>query len=111
MSELKYELMLNKERSWVPCYPKSEADKVIAELEEKHKTEVKELLYLIRDKVNNFNRAFDSEEKEIRHQKYKRCVAMAKICEDKLGTVVKPGWWNKWYKRWLELAEHYKEAK
>lgn len=32
MSELKYQLMLNKERSWVPCYLKSEADKVIAEL-------------------------------------------------------------------------------
>ena len=30
MSELKHKLMLNKERSWVPCYLKSEADKVIA---------------------------------------------------------------------------------
>lgn len=58
-------------------YLKSEADKVIAELEESHKTEVKELLCLIRDKENNFNRAFDSEEKEIRHQKYKRCLAKA----------------------------------
>lgn len=32
MSELKYQLMLNKDMSWVPCYLKSEADKVIAEL-------------------------------------------------------------------------------
>ena len=32
MSELKYQLMLNKDMSWVPCYIKSEADKVIAEL-------------------------------------------------------------------------------
>lgn len=45
------------------------------------------------------------------HHKYKRCLAMAKICENKLGTVVKPGWWNKWHKRWLELAEKFKEAK
>jgi hypothetical protein len=48
------------------------------------------------------------EYEECRHQKYKRCLAMAKICENKLGTVVKPGWWDKWYKRWLELAEEYK---
>lgn len=64
-------------------YAKKEADKVIAELEEKHKTEVKELLCLIRDKVNNFNRAFDSEEKEIRRQKYKRCLANAEACMHK----------------------------
>lgn len=32
MSELKYQLMLNKDMSWVPCYLKSEADKAIAEL-------------------------------------------------------------------------------
>ena len=44
MSELKYQLMLNKERSWVPCYLKSEADKFIADLEESHKMEVEQLL-------------------------------------------------------------------
>ena len=31
MNELKHQLMLNKDRSWVPCYLKSEADKVIAD--------------------------------------------------------------------------------
>lgn len=35
MSELKHHVMLNKEHSWVPCYIKSEADKVIAELKDK----------------------------------------------------------------------------
>ena len=40
MSELKYQLMLNKDMSWVPCYIKSEADKFIADLEESHKKEV-----------------------------------------------------------------------
>ena len=44
MSELKYQLMLNKERSWVPCYLKSEADKFIADLEDSHKKEVEQLL-------------------------------------------------------------------
>lgn len=45
--------------------------------------------------------------KEIRHQKYKRCLAMAKIAikDDYLP-------WNmKWHKRWLELAEKFKEVK
>ena len=32
MIELKHQFMLNKDMSWVPCYLKSEADKVIAEL-------------------------------------------------------------------------------
>lgn len=44
MSELKYQLMLNKDMSWVPCYLKSEADNVIAELEESHKMEVEQIL-------------------------------------------------------------------
>lgn len=41
---LKYQLMLNKDMSWVPCYLKSEADKFIADLEESHKMEVEQLL-------------------------------------------------------------------
>ena len=44
MSELKYQLMLNKDMSLVPCYLKSEADKFIADLEESHKMEVEQLL-------------------------------------------------------------------
>lgn len=91
-------------------YLKSEVDKVIAELEEKHKTEVKELLCLIRDKENNFNRAFDSEEKEIRHHKYKRCLAMASLSLEKRETyrAEYEEWCLKWYKRWLKLAEKFK---
>jgi hypothetical protein len=95
-------------------YLKSEADKVIAELKEKHKTEVKELLCLIRDKDNNFNHAFDSEEKELRHHKYKRCLAMAKLCHWKMGVFIykkeKSNYYYKWYKRWLKIAEKFMEA-
>lgn len=108
-------------------YFKSEADKVIMELKEKHKTEVKELLCLIRDKENNFNRAFDSEEKEIRHQKYKRCLAMSKVCylrfvryENYLrklcasnATIAaykfRMGMYDKWEKRWFKLAKKFKD--
>ena len=81
MSELKHKLMLSKDMSWVPCYLKSEADKVIA------------------------------------HNKYKRCLAMAKLCNEKwlvhnfAEIPTKLGFYDKWEKRWLELAEKFKEAK
>jgi len=54
-------------------------------------------------------------DKVITHQKYKRCLAMAKW--SKAGMYLsyecdfKREWWNKWQKRWLELAEKFKEAK
>ena len=58
------------------------------------------------------------------HHKYKRCSAMAKWCEAKVYNIQrKPlcdmddheGWqhddefWQRWHKRWLKLAEHFKE--
>jgi hypothetical protein len=68
--------------------------------------------------------------KAINHHKYKRCLAMAKWCRmndefmqlesERLGLPQstlfleyrrKSMWWNKWRKRWLELAEKFKEAK
>ena len=48
----------------------------------------------------------------IRHQKYKRCLAMAKWCclakqfED---TEWYAKWINKWHNKWHSLAKHYKE--
>lgn len=89
------------ERSQV--YLKSEADKVIAELKEK--------LNNSRNARKFWMKEYLIEYKESIHHKYKRCLAMAKICENKLGTVVKPGWWDKWRRHWLEFAEKFKEAK
>lgn len=88
-----------------PYYLKSEADEVIAEKDA-------EIAYL--KDIDSKNRSAYYKDlammaKDVEHHKYKRCLAMAKICEDKLGTVVKPGWWNKWRKRWLELAEKFKD--
>ena len=70
-------------------YLKSEADKVIAEKDE-----------------------------EIRHQKYKRCLAMAKWCDTKGDWYYSLGesfrnrvdFYIKWRDKWLELAEKFKEA-
>lgn len=60
----------------------------------------------------------------IRHHKYKRCLAMAKLCESRLTYYIAScnrydiGYVNKkskhfyeWKYRWLELAEKFKEAK
>lgn len=117
MSELKDYWIPTRSDNVCHCYLKSEVDKVIAELKEKHKTEVKELLCLIRDKENNFNRAFDSEEKEIRKQKYKRCLWLARWCvqmmvfNSKYGTDKKWHLFKKWRERWLEFSEKVREAK
>lgn len=86
MSELKaymYDDMIDGDADTnIEYYPKSEADKVIA-----------------------------------RH-KYKRCLAMAKWCERKRidaanYRIPRQKWdfYDKWHKRWLELAKKFKEAK
>ena len=98
-----------------PYYLKSEADKVIADLEESHKKEVKQLLILNREQANAANRLRDSMERVIRHNKYKRCLAMAWWCSAELGMLVstwefKIKHYKKWQKRWLELAEKFKEV-
>ena len=69
MSELKHKLMLSKDMSWVPCYLKSEVDKVIAEL----KSDYKEAC----DRLQTANLIKDEQLAATRHQKYKRCLAMA----------------------------------
>ena len=110
-------------------YIKSDADKVIADLEESHKKEVSQLLILNREQANAANRLRDSMEQVIRHQKYKRCLNEAKNCQLRLeryeryldefncnsSTIDRWRFLNhlyeKWCKRWLELAEKFKEAK
>lgn len=59
----------------------------------------------------------------IRHQKYKRCVAMAKWCKywanywkcceppDCSLFIAKAKYYRKWQKRWLSIADKLKEAK
>ena len=51
--------------------------------------------------------------KELRHQKFKRCLAMAMWCEcERIAatyyTIEKWEFYDKWHKRWLELAERFK---
>jgi hypothetical protein len=125
MRELKYQLMLNKDMSWVPCYLKSEADKVIADLEESHKKEVGQLLIdiaeLKKEKeyvIEHTAEVINAQEREIQHQKYKRCLAMAKWCERKRVDaanyrIPREKWefYEKWHNRWLAIAKKFKESK
>ena len=70
------------------CYDRDEVDKVIAE-----------------------------KDKQLRHQKYKRCLAMARWCASRVvvwttdGNERKSDWYWKWKERWKNLADKFKEAK
>jgi len=129
MSELKATTVLNIQQ--MGCYDntlvyfKSEADKVIAELKDKA------IQYKVLDKehcrdLNTQERFFA---KQIAHNKYKRCMVIARWCltekvyfhyryddwgdkgYDRSYKWKKVVFWSKWARRWLELAEKFKEAK
>lgn len=140
MSELNvyhHELRPNE---YAEFYLKYEADKVIADLEESHKMEVEQLLMEIAElkaqkaqaeddcaywkmsEGNAVNAMHETEEacmlltKSERHQKYKRCLAMAMWCSAEIGTLAffcgpRINYYKRWQKRWLELAEQFKETK
>lgn len=102
-------------------YLKTEVDHYIAELEEKHKKEVGQLLILNREQANAANRLRDNMEQALRHQKYKRCLAMARWCRARAclyDTMRDSGlYWSvksdrayKWYKWWFKTAFQFKEA-
>lgn len=55
---------------------------------------------------------------ELRHQKYKRCLDKAELCKSKRidaanYRITREKWefYDKWHKRWLELAKKFKEGK
>ena len=107
-------------------YRKSEADKVIEELELKlARTQLvlrlnePEALYSNLDTMGRLKHQIDVVELRERHHKYKRCLAMAWWCESE-AYIHEHGsdydedlvaWFGKWYKRWMKLAEKFKEAK
>ena len=116
MGELKAEQWLDYAGEPRPCYPKSEADKVIAELKDKLQAANEQIenlinsasgIMLAQDRVN------DDKCAELRHSNYKRCLAMATWCalaKQFKDTEWYEKWINKWHKRWLEFAEKFKEV-
>ena len=104
-------------------YLKYEADKVIADLEESHKMEVEQLLMeIVKLNESAQNLILDNylKDKKLRHSNYKRCLAMAERCKDKIENVVQYNehddwliineYWERWRKRWLKIAEKFKEV-
>lgn len=92
-------------------YLKSEADKVIAEL--KHQRDGAFGLTNTGLSLEDLNQMA---RKVIAHHKYKRCLAMAKWCrvsarfDGSLDAFKYRDWYWKWFKRWLKIAEQFKEA-
>lgn len=131
MSELNvyhHELRPNE---YAEFYLKYEADKVIADLEESHKKEVGQLLMEIAERKADYKEACDRlqtanliKDEQLaanRHHKYKRCLAMARMCEERSarydvlqerhdldwGREIELNY--RWYQRWLELADKFKD--
>ena len=89
-------------------YSKHEVDKVIAELN----TRICDGDEDFEIANNQINRLL----KIVRHQKYKRCLAMVLYCEALMreASLANPEyieWLDKWRERWLKIAEQFKEAK
>ena len=109
-TKLKHELMLNKDMSLVPCYLKSEADKVIAEKD----SEIARLNAIRKvhvEAIESMGAGLLQDDKEIRHQKYKRCLAMALLwleraenSTDLENELVS----RRRCSKWMELAEVFK---
>ena len=51
--------------------------------------------------------------KQLRHQKYRRCLAMEKWCDAEADVADADGdyhdmrWYKKWHERWLALADYF----
>lgn len=110
-------------------YLKSEADKVIEEL----KADAADALALLEERnrqIGNLDaiakrnqRAAQTLRKKMNHQKYKRCLAMAKWCNERIARIEKDysfwqhgkdyasNFYTRWEKRWFKIAEKFKEAK
>ena len=90
-------------------YLKSEADKLIAELNMRI-CEGDEDFEIANNQIKRLI-------KIVRQQKYKRCLAMAEWCDTEVGIADTDGnyedmlWYQKWYERWMKLAEQFKEEK
>lgn len=131
----------NDESVYYEYYAKSEADKVIAELKDKcqmhdffwegcgfakrgfkNSIAVSEAYDFLEDENKQLKEsiaAYQRNEKisirDTRHQKYKRCMAMASKCRLRArwfgdnAFYKKEQWALQWHRRWLELAEKLKD--
>ena len=148
MSELKVinlddirEAIENDESVFYEYYAKSEADKVIAKLNNRikflqvtHSAGCNHCNECAEGMGKVFDETLDELKKQkkfilehatdvIRRQKYKRCVVMAKWCKywaiywkcceppDCSLFIAKAKYYRKWQRRWLKIAKQFKEDK
>jgi len=116
-------------------YPKSEADKVIADmdceikklkdsLDTLLKAKTEQIIHEVIQKTLIYGEGFIRVEDamklitELLHHKYKRCLAMARWCASRSASwcfdpadeqLHKSEFYDKWKHRWLQLAEKFKE--
>ena len=94
---------------------------VLAKLEEQE-SEIAELKEIDSKNRSAYYKDLSMMAKDVEHHKYKRCLAMAKLCrsracfydtmrENNLDWGVKSDRAYKWHQRWLKIAEQIKEAK
>ena len=96
-------------------YPQEEADKFIAELKAQKDAKILAIDAEVFKQKHHAKLFFDERnyaETQLRRYKYKRCLAMVQVLEHVCPmTNRKAKWRDKWHKRWLEIAEIFKEAK
>ena len=120
-------------------YLKSEVDKVISELKDKcqmhdffwegcgfkklgfkNSIDVRDYCDALKRQNEDLLQKCRKANKELRHHKYRRCLAMVKYCDmgltyynEKLDSFSceRADFFYKWYNRWWKLAEKFKEAK
>ena len=104
-----------QQAGYVKVVSKSEADKVIADLIEKNER-------LARKDIIMASEAIKDVYKELYHNKYRRCLDKAKWCffwknywhccepTDSGAFIARERFFSKWEKRWLKIAEEFKEA-
>ena len=106
MSELKSFIVLY-DGKFIRAYEEKETDKAIAELEER-----------IADGDRDFEIVNHQNEKLLKivcNHKYKRCLAMVNWCDAEADVADADGdyedmrWYQKWHKRWLKIAEQFKD--
>ena len=102
-------------------YTRTDADNVIAE-KDKEIQRLENLCESYRIDCDNLAireanayKEIERDNKQLRHQKHKRCLAMASKCGLRArwfgdnAFYKKEQWALKWHRRWLELAEKFKE--
>ena len=108
------------------CNVRQMCKDVLAKLEEQESeiAELKKELKINRDARKYWRNEYLIEYKEARHHKRKRCLAMAEWCKAKYDeedarvnghysyweyTSEKMKYWERWERRWLKLAERFKQ--